>query len=195
VAVARERVDDVRRVLRRDVPLRHRAPGVARKLAAEFRPNEGLLAVAATATATAAKPGLLAVTNQRLVHLAHREHPTTWEIRDLAAHMPLPEDVALHAADAQRLTAAVRSTVLWYQRAARRRPAHTNTPTPAALTELLGLPRDASDDSIRDAYRVLSQIFHPDRHAGASAAVRDEAARRMRDLNVAYSAWRARSAA
>jgi hypothetical protein len=191
VAVARERVDDVRRVLRRDVPLRHRAPGAARKLAAEFRPNEGLLAVAATATG----PGLLAVTNQRLVHLTRDERPTVWEIRDVAPQAPLPADVALHPADAQRLTAAVRSTVLWHQRAARRRPAPTNPPNPAALTDLLGLPRDASDDAIRDAYRVLSQIFHPDRHAGASAPVRDEAARRMRDLNVAYSAWRARSAA
>jgi hypothetical protein len=191
VAVARERVDDVRRVLRRDVPLRHRAPGAARRLAAEFRPNEGVLAVAATATG----PGLLAVTNQRLVHLTRGGQPTIWEIRDLATLTPLPLDVALHTADAQRLTAAVRSTVLWHQRAATRRPAHERTPTPAALTDLLGLPRDASDDAIRDAYRVLSQIFHPDRHAGAPAAVRDEAARRMRDLNVAYSAWRARSAA
>jgi DnaJ-like protein len=191
VAVARERVEDVRRVLRRDVPLRQRMPGAARRLAAEFRPNEGLLAIAATATGR----GLLAATNQRLVHVTRGEQPTTWEIRDLAAHAPLPADLALHPIDARRLTAAVRSTVLWHQRAARRRPAQENARTPAALTDLLGLPRDASDDAVRDAYRVLSQIFHPDRHAGAPAAVRDEAARRMRDLNVAYSAWRARAAA
>jgi hypothetical protein len=189
VTVARERVDDVRRVLRRDVPARHRRPGVARKLATEFRPNEGVLAVARVD-----EPGsLLAVTNQRVIHVPHHGEVRTWEIRDLSTSTLLPCDLPVSAHDRERLLAAVRSTVLWHTRASR--PRRVPATTPLELTELLRLPRDASDDAIRDAYRVLSQIFHPDRHAGAPVAVRDEAARRMRDLNVAYSAWRARSAA
>ncbi len=192
MAVARERVDDVRRVLRRDLPRLQRAPGVARKLAAEFRPNEGVLAVAPDA----ARPGVLvAVTNQRVLRVRRGREPEAWEIRDLAPNTPLPADVQLDTTYERRLVAAVRSTVLWHQPSARGRSHRCAETTPAALTDLLGLPHDASDDAIRDAYRLLSQIFHPDRHAGAPAAVRDEAARRMRDLNVAYAAWRARSAA
>jgi hypothetical protein len=117
----------------------------------------------------------------------------TWEIRELRDNAPLPADLDLGAAERDRLVAAVRSTVLWQQRVTKPRPA-LSTVAPK-LTEVLGLPRDAGDDAIRDRYRVLSHIFHPDRYEGATPAVRDEAARRMRDLNAAYAAWRARVAA
>jgi len=189
VAVTRERVHDVRRVLRRDVPVRHRLHRRAHALAEIFRPNEGVLAIAHVR-----EPGgsLLAVTNQRVIHTRCGQ-TSAWEIRELGETAALPGDLDLDTPDRERLVAAVRSTVLWQHRTTRPRPA-TST-TPPRLTDLLGLARDASDDAIRDAYRVLSQIFHPDRHEGAAPAVRDEAARRMRDLNAAYSAWRARVAA
>jgi hypothetical protein len=190
VAVTRERVDDVRRVLRRDVPVRHRGLGRARNLAGRFRPNEGVLAIAPVAEPAGS---LLAVTNQRVIHVPSRGEPKAWEIRDLSVTAPLPTELALSEADEQRLVAALRSTVLWHQRNTQRRPhtAAVSRDPRTSLCDLLALPHGAGDDAIRAAYRVLSQIFHPDRHAGASAAVRDEAARRMRDLNVAYSAWRA----
>src|SRR3712207_8623415 len=37
---------------------------------------------------------------------------------------------------------------------------------------------------------VLAQIFHPDRFAGAPAAVQKEAARRMSEVNEAYAFFR-----
>lgn len=51
---------------------------------------------------------------------------------------------------------------------------------------------DASRAEIRAAYRVLVQIFHPDRHADSTEAVRMVAAREMKLLNDAYATLTAR---
>jgi len=53
---------------------------------------------------------------------------------------------------------------------------------------------DASRAEIRAAYRVLVQIFHPDRHATSAEAVRLAAAREMKLLNDAYATLTARGA-
>ena len=34
---------------------------------------------------------------------------------------------------------------------------------------ILGIPRDADEETIRDAYRLLARRYHPDRGAGSSA--------------------------
>ncbi|MFB3739790.1 MAG: J domain-containing protein, partial [Candidatus Velamenicoccus archaeovorus] len=60
---------------------------------------------------------------------------------------------------------------------------------------VLGLPRGASQDQIRAAYRRLAQIYHPDRYQGAPADVRAEAERRMKQVNAAYDALRKGTAA
>lgn len=38
-----------------------------------------------------------------------------------------------------------------------------------------------------EAYRVLAQIFHPDRFVGSPERIKEEAQRRMQDLNEAYA--------
>jgi hypothetical protein len=52
--------------------------------------------------------------------------------------------------------------------------------------EVLGVPRDASVDEIREAYRTLVRFYHPDGHANAPERVQLEATRRMAELNAAY---------
>ena len=55
---------------------------------------------------------------------------------------------------------------------------------------VLGVPRDAPQQQIVDAYRALVQIYHPDRYADAPARVREEALRRMQAVNAAYDRLR-----
>ncbi len=52
--------------------------------------------------------------------------------------------------------------------------------------EILGIPEDASPEDVKRAYRVLAQIYHPDRFAEASDGVKAEVSRRMLELNWAY---------
>lgn len=52
--------------------------------------------------------------------------------------------------------------------------------------EILGVAPNASRAEIRAAYRVLREIFHPDRHAGSAQAVQQRAAVELRKLNEAY---------
>ncbi|MDQ6783515.1 MAG: J domain-containing protein [Actinomycetota bacterium] len=52
--------------------------------------------------------------------------------------------------------------------------------------EILGVRPGASHREISEAYRVLAQIFHPDRFAGSPKKIQEEAERRMRNLNDAY---------
>ena len=47
------------------------------------------------------------------------------------------------------------------------------------LYAVLGIPRDADDDAIRNAYRLLARQYHPDRGAGSSAE-------KFRQVNDAY---------
>ena len=52
--------------------------------------------------------------------------------------------------------------------------------------EVLGVSAKATRAEITTAYRTLAYIFHPDRFADAPDAVKDEAQRRMAQLNKAY---------
>lgn len=52
---------------------------------------------------------------------------------------------------------------------------------------VLGVPAGASAQEVAEAYRVLAQIYHPDRYAEAPARVRAEATRRMQAVNTAYA--------
>lgn len=56
-------------------------------------------------------------------------------------------------------------------------------PTPF---EVLGVATNATNDEIRRAYRIKAQILHPDRHATASAEIREAAAEEFRRVAVAY---------
>lgn len=53
--------------------------------------------------------------------------------------------------------------------------------------EFLDVKPSATVAEVTAAYRVLVQIFHPDRYADAPEAVRREAERQMKDLNEAYA--------
>ncbi len=52
--------------------------------------------------------------------------------------------------------------------------------------EFLDVKPTATVAEVTAAYRILVQIFHPDRYSDAPEAVRHEAERQMKDLNEAY---------
>jgi len=54
--------------------------------------------------------------------------------------------------------------------------------------EVLGISPSATPEEVVTAYKILAQIFHPDRFRDSSEAVRREAENRMKTLNEAYSA-------
>jgi len=58
---------------------------------------------------------------------------------------------------------------------------------------VLGVGADATPEQARQAFTTLAQIYHPDRYAEASPKVKDEAGRRMRELNDAFHAFKTRS--
>ncbi len=62
-------------------------------------------------------------------------------------------------------------------------------PSPAHY-EALGVSPNATRAQITEAYRNLVQIYHPDRHVDSPPHVRDEADRRMKELNEAYAILR-----
>jgi DnaJ domain len=51
---------------------------------------------------------------------------------------------------------------------------------------VLGVAPGASPDEIRDRYRILAHLLHPDRHQSAPRRVIEEAERHLRDVNEAY---------
>lgn len=53
--------------------------------------------------------------------------------------------------------------------------------------QALGVAPAATKAQITAAYRVMAQIFHPDRYVEAPEPVRKEAERRMKELNDAYN--------
>lgn len=57
--------------------------------------------------------------------------------------------------------------------------------------QVLGVSPTASQDEVIAAYKVLAQIFHPDRYADSSEAVRRVVEIRMKELNEAYRSARA----
>lgn len=54
--------------------------------------------------------------------------------------------------------------------------------------EVLGVMPNATQEEVVAAFKVLAQIFHPDRFRDSPEAVRNEAEYRMRALNEAYAA-------
>lgn len=60
----------------------------------------------------------------------------------------------------------------------------------ARACELLGVTVDSNPTEIRSAYRRMVVECHPDRHQGASDAVRQQATQRMTELNAAYRVLR-----
>jgi hypothetical protein len=54
--------------------------------------------------------------------------------------------------------------------------------------EILGVVPSASQEEVVSAFKVLAQIYHPDRFRDSPEAVRMEAEYRMRALNEAYAA-------
>ncbi len=53
--------------------------------------------------------------------------------------------------------------------------------------DILDVHREATPKQIKEAYRILVQLFHPDRLQHANAAVRAYAEERLKKINVAYS--------
>ena len=53
--------------------------------------------------------------------------------------------------------------------------------------ELLGLRRDANAAAIKAAYRKLALKWHPDKHADADNATREQAEVEFRKVNLAHS--------
>ncbi|MFI7077322.1 J domain-containing protein [Micromonospora sp. NPDC049903] len=51
---------------------------------------------------------------------------------------------------------------------------------------LLGVTRDSTPAQIRERYRILVQVWHPDRHQSSPENVRAEATRQMQQINAAY---------
>lgn len=56
--------------------------------------------------------------------------------------------------------------------------------------EVLGVPPDADQDTVRRAYTALARAHHPDRQAGRPLADRIAADRRMREVNAAWHVLR-----
>jgi DnaJ-domain-containing protein 1 len=52
--------------------------------------------------------------------------------------------------------------------------------------EVLGVPRDATQDEIRTAYQRLVRENHPDRVADMAQEIRELAERRTKEINRAY---------
>ena len=50
--------------------------------------------------------------------------------------------------------------------------------------EVLGVPRGASDEEIKAAYRRLAKQYHPDYHPDDP-----KAAEKMNEINAAYEEW------
>src|SRR5262245_33751220 len=57
--------------------------------------------------------------------------------------------------------------------------------------QVLGIPNGASLDEAAAAHRRLAAIYHPDRYASSPTDVRGEAARRMSEVNAAFSELKA----
>jgi formylglycine-generating enzyme required for sulfatase activity len=53
--------------------------------------------------------------------------------------------------------------------------------------DILDLPTTASSEQVRAMYRILVQLFHPDRLQHANAPVREYAEERLKKINMAYS--------
>ncbi len=61
--------------------------------------------------------------------------------------------------------------------------------------EVLQVSPEATAEEIRSAYRRMAQQYHPDKVAGQPPQVRQEAERRMKEINAAYGELKRRNAA
>jgi curved DNA-binding protein CbpA len=52
--------------------------------------------------------------------------------------------------------------------------------------ETLGKPETASNNHVKDSYRLLAMAFHPDRLSGLSEAMRQQAEERRKGINAAH---------
>ena len=52
--------------------------------------------------------------------------------------------------------------------------------------QVLGIPRSATDDEIKRAYRKLARQYHPDNFASGSAAQAEDSEEKMKEINEAY---------
>jgi hypothetical protein len=57
---------------------------------------------------------------------------------------------------------------------------------PLAPFEVLGVSPSATPEEVNAAYRILAQIYHPDRYVDSPPEVRQESEDRMKALNEAY---------
>lgn len=69
-------------------------------------------------------------------------------------------------------------------------PYDSDVPESRDHYKVLGLSPDADADEIRQAYRRLVHVLHPDRHYEATPAERALADRRMREINEAWNTLR-----
>ncbi|MCL7039938.1 hypothetical protein MKW94_028244 [Papaver nudicaule] len=53
--------------------------------------------------------------------------------------------------------------------------------------QFLGLAKNASKNEIKEAYKILALIYHPDKHSSSSQKVIDVATRRFRQVSEAYA--------
>jgi predicted double-glycine peptidase len=53
--------------------------------------------------------------------------------------------------------------------------------------DVLGISREATDDEIKSAYRILAQIYHPDKYATLNEAKRRQMEEEFKMINEAYS--------
>ena len=74
--------------------------------------------------------------------------------------------------------------------AARNPDAKPPTPPASDPYAVLGVPPDASDDDVEQAWRKRMQEYHPDRVANAAPELRELAERRAREANAAWETIR-----
>jgi len=65
-------------------------------------------------------------------------------------------------------------------------------PPRTAPYRVLGVPPDASEAEIDQAYRRLMSQYHPDKLAGAAPDLIEKAEQRSREINAAYDTIKAR---
>lgn len=53
--------------------------------------------------------------------------------------------------------------------------------------DVLGISREATDEEIKSAYRILAQIYHPDKYATLNEAKRRQMEEEFKTINEAYS--------
>ncbi|MCX6745287.1 MAG: DnaJ domain-containing protein [Candidatus Parcubacteria bacterium] len=67
-------------------------------------------------------------------------------------------------------------------------PSYNNPPPPKkTFYDILGVAKDIPQDEIKKIYRDLAKKYHPDRYADLADDMRQEAERRFKEINEAYT--------